>query len=239
MVSAKARSAIRHYLKHQRHMESVELGKRMLSRALTNLGMQLEQLADPEFNHLLEANKVSCVDELYESIGMGKRVALSVAQCLKPDGDNKGYTPAPLTIDSSDGLLIHFARCPYSRRPTIVGHLSSGKGLVVHRESCKNVTDLRSKRENITEVNWSIKVAGEFLYRYSCGGGIRARHYRFLATRIAETRTSIEGINVSERDAQHSVITLTIGVRNRFRLADVMRRVRTMRSVSKVSRAKS
>ena len=145
-------------------MESVELGKRMLSRALTNLGMQLEQLADPEFNHLLEANKVSCVDELYESIGMGKRVALSVAQCLKPDGDNKGYTPAPLTIDSSDGLLIHFARCcrPIPGDP-IVGHLSSGKGLVVHRESCKNVTDLRSKRENITEVNWSIKVAGSFL----------------------------------------------------------------------------
>lgn len=240
VVSAKARSAIRHYLKHQRHMESVELGKRMLSRALSNLGMQLEQLAEREFNHLLEANKVSCVEELYESIGMGKRVALSVAQYLKPDGDNNGYTPAPLTIDSSDGLLINFARCcrPIPGDP-IVGHLSSGKGLVVHREACKNVTDLRSKRENITEVNWSIKVTGEFLTDIRVEVESERGIIASLATRIAETRTSIEGINVSERDAQHSVITLTIGVRNRVHLADVMRRVRTMRSVSKVSRAKS
>ncbi|RZA09386.1 MAG: bifunctional (p)ppGpp synthetase/guanosine-3',5'-bis(diphosphate) 3'-pyrophosphohydrolase [Moraxellaceae bacterium] len=240
VVSAKARSAIRHYLKHQRHMESVELGKRMLSRALTNLGMQLEHLAEREFSHLLEANKVGCVEELYESIGMGKRVALSVAQCLRPDGDNNGYAAAPLTIDSSDGLLINFARCcrPIPGDP-IVGHLSSGKGLVVHREACKNITDLRSKRENITDVNWSVKVAGEFLTDIRVEVESERGIIASLATRIAETRTSIEGINVSERDAQHSVITLTIGVRNRVHLADVMRRVRTMRSVSKVSRAKS
>lgn len=240
VVSAKARSAIRHYLKNQRHMESVELGKRMLSRAMANLDLSLDNVSDEQIQKLVEAHNVQTLDELYESIGMGKRVAISVAKTLSPDAEHANDSVAPITIDSPDGLLINFARCcrPIPGDP-IVGHLSTGKGLVVHRETCNNVTDLRSKRENISDVNWSIKVEGEFLAELNVEVESERGIIASLATRIAETKTSIENIQVKERDAQHSVITLTIGVRNRIHLADVMRRVRTMRSVTKVARAKS
>lgn len=240
VVTAKARSAIRHYLKNQRHMESVELGKRMLSRALANLDVSLEQISQEQIAQLLSVHNVNSLDELYESIGMGKRVALSVAKALRPEAEDQQIKIAPITIESSDGLMISFARCcrPIPGDP-IVGHISTGKGLVVHRETCKNVADLRSKRENISDVNWSIKVEGEFLTELRVEVESERGIIATLATRIAETRTSIEGIQVKERDAQHSVITLTIAVRNRVHLADVMRRVRTMRSVTKVARAKN
>jgi RelA/SpoT family (p)ppGpp synthetase len=240
VVTAKARSAIRHYLKNQRHMESVELGKRMLSRAMANLDLSLDQISVGTLQQLLEANKVNSLDELYESIGMGKRVAISVAKTLRPDAEDHQQQVAPITIDSSDGLMISFARCcrPIPGDP-IIGHISTGKGLVVHRDTCKNVADLRGKRENISDVNWSVKVDGEFLTELRVEVESERGIIATLATRIADTRTSIEGIQVKERDAQHSVITLTIAVRNRVHLADVMRRVRTMRSVTKVSRAKN
>ena len=240
VVTSKARSAIRHYLKNQRHMESVELGKRMLSRAMANLDLSLDQISVGTLQQLLEANKVNSLDELYESIGMGKRVAISVAKTLRPDAEDHQQQVAPITIDSSDGLMISFARCcrPIPGDP-IIGHISTGKGLVVHRDTCKNVADLRSKRENISDVNWSVKVEGEFLTELRVEVESERGIIATLATRIADTRTSIEGIQVKERDAQHSVITLTIAVRNRVHLADVMRRVRTMRSVTKVSRAKN
>jgi guanosine-3',5'-bis(diphosphate) 3'-pyrophosphohydrolase len=240
VVTAKARSAIRHYLKHQRHVESVELGKRMLDRALANSDTSLEQLNEEQIEKLLKQTDTHSLTELYESIGMGKRVALSVAQCLQPNVDGDDGAPAPITIDSAAGLLIKFARCcrPIPGDP-IVGHLSSGKGLVVHRETCKNIIDLRSKRENITDVNWSAHVSGEFLTEIRVEVESERGIIASIATRIAETRTHIEGVQVEERDAQHSVITLTIAVQNRIHLANVMRRVRTMRSVSKVSRAKN
>lgn len=240
VVTAKARSAIRHYLKNQRHMESVELGKRMLTRALANLNLSLDQFSKEQIVSLLEAQKVTCLDELYESIGMGKRVAISVAKALHPDVEHEQHKVAPLIIESSDGLLISFARCcrPIPGDP-IIGHMSSGKGLVVHRETCKNVNDLRSKRENLTDVNWSVNVEGEFHSELQVEVEAERGIIASLATRIAETRTSIEGIQVKERDAQHSVIKLIIAVRNRVHLADVMRRVRIMRSVSRVSRAKN
>lgn len=240
VVTAKARSAIRHYLKNQRHMESVELGQRMLTRALANLNLSLNQFSDDQIVSLLEAQKVTCLDELYESIGMGKRVAISVAKALHPDLEHEHHKVAPITIESSDGLLISFARCcrPIPGDP-IIGHMSSGKGLVVHRETCKNVNDLRSKHENLTEVNWSVNVEGEFHSELQVEVEAERGIIASLATRIAETRTSIEGIQVKERDAQHSVIKLIIAVRNRVHLANVMRRVRIMRSVSRVSRSKN
>lgn len=240
VVTAKARSAIRHYLKNQRHMESVELGKRMLSRAMANLDLSLDQINNEQVAHLLAVHNANSLDELYESIGMGKRVAISVAKTLRPEAEDQQLKVAPITIESSDGLMISFARCcrPIPGDP-IIGHISTGKGLVVHRDTCKNVADLRSKRENISDVNWSVKVEGEFLTELRVEVESERGIIATLATRIADTRTSIEGIQVKERDAQHSVITLTIAVRNRVHLADVMRRVRTMRSVTKVSRAKN
>lgn len=240
VVTAKARSAIRHYLKHQRHMESVELGRRMLDRAFVNLGLSLADITAEQTQQILHANNAETIEELFESVGLGKRVAMAVAKVLQPDGDHDQQKTAPITIDSSDGLLISFARCcrPIPGDP-IVGHISTGRGLVVHNETCKNVADLRSKRENVSDVSWSAMVEGEYLTELSVEVETERGIIASLATRIAETRTSIEGIQVKERDAEHSVITLTIGVRNRVHLADVMRRVRILRSVTRVYRVKN
>ncbi len=240
-VTAKARTAIRHYLKNQRHMESVELGKRMLGRALMQLDIDLNELPEYQLTQLQESGNVDSMDELYESIGLGQQPALSVAKTLQPNEEMACHVShTPITIDASDGILISFARCcrPIPGDP-IVGHTSTGKGIVVHRENCKNIKDLRSKKENIIATNWAANAGGEYLteirVEIKTDRGIIAS----LATRIANTGTSIEGIQVDERDAEHSVINLVIAVNNRVHLANIMRKVRTMRSVERVLRAKN
>lgn len=239
VVTAKARSAIRHYLKHQRHIESVELGRRMLDRALANNDLSLDKVSDEQFTHLLELNKLNSRDELFEQIGLGKQAAISIIQGLNPDAEHD-TNHSPITIDSPDGLLISFARCcrPIPGDP-ITGHFSTGKGIVVHRETCKNIADLRSKGENINEIGWSNQVSGEYNTEIRVEVEAERGIIASLATRIAATRTNIEGIQVAERDAEHSVITLTIAVKSRKHLADVMRRVRTMHAVSSVHRGKN
>ncbi len=240
VVTAKARSAIRHYLKTQRHMESVELGKRMLMRALANLDIPPDKITDEQLNILCEQTSSNSVEDLYESIGLGQKTAFTVAKILQPDIDDDGFTTAPIIIESADSLLISFARCcrPIPGDP-IVGHLSTGKGIVVHRETCKNVSDLRNKKENVTNINWSAHVNGEFLSEIRVEVKSERGIIATLATRIAQTGTSIEGIQVDERDAENSVINLIIAVNNRIHLANVMRSVRIMRSVERVYRAKS
>ncbi len=242
-VTAKARTAIRHYLKHQRHVESVELGRRMLARALMQLDINLDELDEEQLGKLRNFGHVDTIDALYEMIGSGQQPALSVAKALQPHAETETESQlahTPITIDSSDGILISFARCcrPIPGDP-IVGHTSTGKGIVVHRENCKNVKDLRSKKENIIDTNWSAKADGEYLSEIRVEVKTERGIIASLATRIANTGTSIEGIQVDERDAEHSVINLVIAVNNRVHLANVMRKVRTMRSVERVVRAKN
>jgi RelA/SpoT family (p)ppGpp synthetase len=244
VVSGKARSAIRHYLKNQRHHQSVALGRRLLSKAFNDLQMSYEQLNEEQQQKLLLETKVDSLEALLEEIGLGNRVALSTAKLLKPDTpDTKpraSNTNAPITIDSADGMMISFARCcrPIPGDP-IIGHISSGKGLVIHQDTCRNIADLRNSPDKISLVNWAANVSGEFLVDVRVEVESERGIIATLATRITEQGGSIEHINVQERDAHNSVINLCIGVHNRVHLANILRRIRLMSFVIRIHRSKN
>lgn len=242
-VSGKARSAIRHFLKNQRHHHSIALGKRMLARALADIDLDLEQLSEEHTQALLEATQMASLEDIYEDIGLGNRIAYGVAKLLRPDAENKstgGSIYSPLTIDSADGVLITFARCcrPIPGDP-IVGHISSGKGLVVHQETCHNIAEWRNNPEKISHVNWAPNVSGEFLVDVRVEVESERGIIATLATRVTEQGGSIEHIHVHERDAHNSVIHLCIGVQNRIHLANIMRRLRNLGFVIRIQRAKN
>ncbi|MBY6211513.1 bifunctional GTP diphosphokinase/guanosine-3',5'-bis pyrophosphate 3'-pyrophosphohydrolase [Microbulbifer agarilyticus] len=240
VVTAKARSAIRHYLKHQRHHDSIALGQRLLEKALTKFDLKLSDLSEEQINRGVKEANYESFENLLEEIGLGNRAAFSAAKLLVPPGTTEteaSNISSPLTIDAQEGMMISFARCC---RPipgdTIMGHISSGKGVVVHRDTCRNAAELREHPENIMAVSWSADVKGEFLgdvrVEVESERGIIAR----LATRITEEGASIEQIHVDEKDAQHSTIALTLEVTNRVHLAQVMKRLRNLPAVIKIAR---
>ncbi len=242
-VTGKARSAIRHYLKNQRHHHSVALGRRMLSWALTDIDFDLDALNDEQSQLLLTASQVESLDDLCEEIGLGNRVAATVAGLLQPGKEvihTGGSVSSPLVIDSADGCLITFARCcrPIPGDP-IIGHISAGKGLVIHQEACHNLSEVRNHPEKISYVSWAQDVAGEFLVDINVEVESERGIIATLATRVSEQGGSIEHINVHERDALNSVIHITIGVKNRVHLANIMRRIRTLNSVIRIHRKKN
>lgn len=240
-VSAKARSGIRHYLKHQRHHQSVSLGKRMLGRALAELQIDLEHLTAEQSERLLHGSQVETLEKLYEEIGLGNKVVFALVKLLEPDAEMKPKSiNSAITIDSADGMMISFARCcrPIPGDP-IIGHMSSGKGLVIHQDTCRNIGELRQSPDKISQVTWSPTVTGEFLVDIRVEVESERGIVASLATRISEQAASIEHINVQERDAHNSVINFCIGVHNRVHLANVMRRIRTLHFVIKVSRSKN
>ena len=242
-VSGKARSGIRHFLKNQRHHQSVALGRRMLSRALADMHIELDNLTEAQQAQLLQAAQVDSLETLLEEIGLGNRVAFAVAKLLQPDAEVKPRGPSiysPLTIDSSEGMLITFARCcrPIPGDP-IIGHVSSGKGLVIHQDTCRNIVEIRSNPEKISHVNWAPTVSGEFLVDVRVEVESERGIIATLATRVTEQGGSIEHINVQERDAHNSVIHLCIGVHNRVHLANIMRRIRNMSFVIRIGRSKN
>jgi GTP diphosphokinase / guanosine-3',5'-bis(diphosphate) 3'-diphosphatase len=137
-------------------------------------------------------------------------------------------------------MMISFARCcrPIPGDP-IVAHISSGKGLVIHQESCRNINDTRNSPEKISQVNWAVNVSGEFLVDVRVEVESERGIIATLATRITEQGGSIEHINVQERDAHNSVINLCVGVQSRVHLANIMRRIRLLAFVIKIGRMKN
>jgi len=244
VVTAKARSAIRHFLKHQQHEESVDLGKRLLDRALETFGSNYKNIRKSWIKRLLVETGAANFEEVLEQIGLGNRLAYGVANLMAPPSMRKTYVPeefeSPIMIDTSDGLIISYARCchPIPGDP-ILGHLSPGRGLVVHRESCKNLNEIRTNVEKCMALNWSPRVKGDFSVEFKVELTSERGIIAALAARISESETTIQQISIKERDAHSSVVDLVIDVKGRIHLANVMRKIRNLKQVQRVYRTKN
>ena len=243
VVTGKARTHIRHALKHQRRSESVSLGLRLLNKALDNLAATFEQIPETRVQALLAEYQQAELDDLLEDIGLGNRTAHVVALRLLADEHSEHHPLAaegPLAIRGTEGLVLSYARCctPIPGDP-IVGHLSAGKGMVVHRETCKNIAEFRQNPEKCIPLTWSKDIEGEFHVDLR----IELAHQRgliaSLAGAISDADANIERISVDERDGRMSIVQLGVSVRDRVHLADVIRKLRALSGVSRLTRTRA
>ncbi|MBU2712101.1 bifunctional GTP diphosphokinase/guanosine-3',5'-bis pyrophosphate 3'-pyrophosphohydrolase [Zooshikella harenae] len=245
VATGKARSNIRHFLKNQRHSESVELGKRLLNKALSGYNHTVDKLSDEQKQNALSQLKLPSFSQLLEEIGLGNRMSYLVARHLvseiaPPETETVSDTSnQPLTIRGTEGMVVSFAKCchPIPGDP-VVGHVSAGRGMVIHTESCRNISDIRHNPEKCLEVAWDKNVSGEFSVELR----VELEHQRgivaTLATTVNATDASIEKISMEERDARFSVIHILISVRDRVHLARTIKRLRTIKGVSSIIRIK-
>lgn len=245
VVTAKARSAIRHFLKNQQHDESVDLGKRLLDQALANLGTQYNQLKKSQIKRLLKETGASTFEYVLQQIGLGNRVPFAVANLLVPASkrkiaDGKKNNTLPVVIDASDGLLLHYARCchPIPGDP-ILGHITPGKGLVIHFESCRNLKEIRSNPEKCMPLAWSTVVKGEFPVEIKVEVTPERGFIAALASRMTEEDATIEHISVNEKDSFTSIVDVVLTVRDRIHLADILRRARSLKPVRRIYRVRN
>ncbi|HEX9208201.1 MAG TPA: RelA/SpoT family protein, partial [Steroidobacteraceae bacterium] len=157
VVTAKARAAIRQYLKNLKRSEAVDLGRRLLNQALEEFSLSLRKLPAETIDAVVRDLGLRHEDELFEKIGLGERVAPFVARRLLPaDADTHvDGAPGPLTIAGTEGLVVTYARCcfPIPNDP-ILANLSSGRGVVIHREACGNLSSFRKQPEKWIPVTW-------------------------------------------------------------------------------------
>ncbi len=239
VVTAKARSAIRHYLKGLRRTEAIALGARLLAQALREFGLKLEEVSPEMQRAAFGELGLKDLDELYERIGLGERLAPLVARRLLPGTVAAGgkATPAPLAIAGTEGLLVTYARCcfpiPYD---PIFAFLSAGRGVVIHRENCVNVEDYRKHPENWLPVSWQSAPDRLFSSEIRVQVVNRTGVLAAVAAAIASTETNIGHVSIDEQDSDAAVLTFELRVRDRRQLARLVRVIRRMPDVARVTR---
>jgi guanosine-3',5'-bis(diphosphate) 3'-pyrophosphohydrolase len=241
VVTAKARSAIRHYLKSLRRTEAIGLGQRLINQALGEFNLALEDVTPDALASTIGELGMKDVDELYEKIGLGERLAPLVARRLlpvAPTEEGMAAQPAPLAIAGTEGLLVSYARCcfPIPNDP-IFAFLSSGRGVVIHRENCVNVEDYRKHPEKWLPVTWQASPDRLFSSEVRVEVANRTGVLAAVAAAISSTDTNIDRVSVEERDSDTSELVFELKVHDRKHLARIVRMIRRMPDVQRVTRS--
>lgn len=248
VVTAKARAAIRNHLRNFKTQEGIALGQRLLEKELDGIGHRYEDIPEQQFDTLLKRLDIATREALLEDIGFGNRLPMLIARQLvdasTTSGSDTARTPAPrlapLIIKGTEGMVVSLAKCcrPIPGDP-IIGFFNPGKGIVIHLTECNNVEELRKRQVNWIDVQWDKQAKGEFpaLIRLELMNqvGTLAK----VASTISRMGGNIENVQIVNQDSQLSVDYITLMVRDRNHLANVMRELRKLSIVLKISRVKS
>lgn len=246
VVTGKARSKIKHYLKKQQREESMDLGRRLLEKALHPYHLHLETIQEAVLQAIASASRLESPSHLLEEIGIGNRPALLVAkQIAKAIGEPaKKQEPAdhpvhPLVIKGTEGLVISFAKC-CSPIPGdhIAGLVKAGQGIEVHMSQCPNIEKFHHLPDKYVPLMWEENIEGDFAVEIKVDLVNRRGSLASLTLAISEAESNIENIRAQESDRRHFNVDVTISVRNRAHLARILRKVRKRKDVIRVIRQK-
>jgi len=251
VVTGKARSSIRHVLKHQKRTESIELGKTLLKKSLNGFGFKLSLIADEQVAAVVRHNQVQSFDDLLSEIGLGNRMAYLVARQLAMSGEGvleeadqdqpqaDAGSRAPVTIRGTEGLVVRFASCckPIPGDP-VVGVMDSGKGMVIHSDTCSRLPEGDEARARLTHLKWAKDITDEFSVELRVELERQRGVIAEVANAVAMADGNIERISVEEQNARLGIVSLVIHVNGRRHLARVMRRIKNIRAVTNISRVR-
>ncbi len=237
--TAKARNSIRTHMKSMRSSESVDLGKRLLDRALKDLESSLRKIGKVRMNAALGELGFNNNTELFEQIGLGERLAPLTARFLlgtNEEGQSEPSTTS-LVIAGTEGMVVTYARCCHPiPGDEVMGYLSSGRGIVIHRNNCGNLINFRKQPEKWISVGWEKEIGRDFSSQIQVDTMNKPGVLAEVAATIADTNSNIEQVSVLGRHEDCSMLSFLLQVRDRTHLAQIMRNVRKMPNVIRVAR---
>ncbi|MEQ1598521.1 MAG: bifunctional (p)ppGpp synthetase/guanosine-3',5'-bis(diphosphate) 3'-pyrophosphohydrolase [Methylotenera sp.] len=250
VVTGKARSHIRHYLKTLQATESAHLGERMLNMALRALHVDPSAIEDKLWRKVMRDYGAKDKSEILTDIGLGKRVSLMVAHQLtagipelhmpentKPKASKKLDS---ITISGSEGMAVQFAQCcrPIPGDP-ILGFINKDKGLIIHTHDCPTTLKFKLDPDKWLDVEWDSNDKKLFKVNV-CVVVVNERGMLAkLAAGISDVGSNIDNVSIEEPDgSQYANVNFTVQVRDRVHLAQLMRNLRKIPDVVRINRVK-
>jgi guanosine-3',5'-bis(diphosphate) 3'-pyrophosphohydrolase len=239
-ATARARTAIRHYLKSLRQEDTVELGMQLLEKALNARGSSIEQVSEETWRQYLKENHFKRQEDLFNDLALGSTLAALVAAKLAPEFSGSldfAEASEAITIAGSEGSALSFGACclpvPGDK---IMAYVSTDKGLVVHRVQCSNVREFRKHPDRCVDVNWAPITKGMFPVAVRIVARNTPGVLASISTSIGEAGSNIERVAQPDANPETATLLFTLSVRDRDHMARVLRRLRRNATVLRVNR---
>ena len=252
--TSRARSKIRSWLKEQEREESVNRGRQMLEKELKRLGLEPKECLKAErVADVLKRYGHSQIEDLYAAVGYGKVAVSQVLSKLlgreefeKRAGSARKATPAKkrsqttqsVLVKGMDNLLVRFSKCcnPVPGDP-IIGYITRGRGVSVHRVDCPNILALNGNSERKIEVEWRPGETGAFAVELEVEAIDRVNLLSQIMNTISEEKTNIESVIARTTKNNMAIINLVVDIHDLQHMETLMNRIKQVSGVLTVTRA--
>ncbi len=251
--TARARHKIRQWISREEHEKSLELGQEILAREVRRRRLPLPDAARLE--RAAADLSVGTAEQLQAALGRGDIALGTMMRALYPDLPAEDLQPPKPTafgrmmqrirlgrgikIQGVDGLMVRYAQCCQPvPGDLVVGYVTQGRGISIHRSDCPNLLLLSAEAERRIEIDWQESEGETFVVRLAVGGEDRRGLYADICTAISESGTNIRSAEISTRDGAVFGSVL-VEVENQTHLNKVIRAIRRVKGVMDVSRRES
>jgi len=249
--TGRARHKIRQWLRHEEHASSAKIGREILDREIRR-----RRLAKPEDEELLRvasALNLTDVNHLIASLAQGDINVVQVLKTLYPEDEAAAESPAKqsaferlvdrmrggtkgVRIQGVDGLMVRYAQCcqPVPGDP-VVGYVTRGRGVSIHRADCPNLLMLGHEPERRLDIDWQEMEGERFVVRLTLEGTDRRGLYADLAAAVSATGTDMRSMELRTVDGRASGSVL-VEVENLTHLQKIVKAARRVKGVTEVAR---
>ncbi|MGQ8364270.1 bifunctional GTP diphosphokinase/guanosine-3',5'-bis pyrophosphate 3'-pyrophosphohydrolase [Glaciecola sp. 1036] len=236
VVSARARSNIRHYLKRQHLRDAISMGNRLLRHALGTI--KLDEIPEQEIARLVKETKYPTFDDLLASIGMGNELSAIIARRLVGESTEIPTKKGNVAIKGTEGMSVHFSKCCHPiPGDNVVAILSPGRGVVIHQTGCTNIRKLSREEPNrVLPMQWDDEAQGDFKASLRIELLNRQGTLAALTAAIASCDSSIIHLKTDDKEDYNYFIDVELTTKNRVHLAEIMRRIRKLPDLQNISR---
>ena len=239
-ITAKALSSIQNYLKTIRKSDAYELGKKLLNSALDDLNTSIRKIGRKRKNEVFKELGVESLKQLYQEIGLGDRLAPLTARYLAIDKDiDIKLTKTTLVIEGTEGMIVSYGHCCYPiPGDDVMGYMSSGRGVVIHRNNCRNLRIFRKHPTKWLSVSWQKNINRQFSSQIHVETENKTGVLAEVASTIADSDSNIESVTVASHE-DYSELIFILNVKDRIHLAQIIRNIKNMKKVHRITREKN
>jgi (p)ppGpp synthase/HD superfamily hydrolase len=243
VATPKARHSIRHYINSMTHTDAEELGKRMLDRALRGMGTSLKKISRDQLQVLANEFDLQRKRDLFREIGLGERLAPLVATRLLSDGTSESSgtengQQSSLTITGSEGLVVTYGKCCFPMPgDDIIGYLTTGRGIVIHRDNCGNLVEYRNQPSRLLDVKWEENIKQDFLCELKVLATNRPGVLAAISSLISDNNANIASVSVQTKDDDLSLLIFQFYVQNTDHLKKIERQIDKMEGMIQIERS--
>jgi guanosine-3',5'-bis(diphosphate) 3'-pyrophosphohydrolase len=223
--------------------ESSALGERLLNQALHSLGINKKDIGSVQWDRLLKDTGAKLRQEIFADIALGRRLGMVIARQLARLGDSvtpEHHQPSgPIIIIGTEGMAIQFAKCchPIPGDP-IIGILKKGQGLLVHTHDCPALHKGRGGMDKWLDVSWDKRITKSFEVNIKLIVANQRGVLAKAASAIADAESNIENVHFTN-EGDCTTLYFTLHVNNRIHLANIMRSLRGIPEVIRITRVKN